>query len=163
MRIADKKRKQMKVRVIAEDNMIFSNMMMMTISGGFGYGGFSCSYILRSYFGCVPSYLSSLSLSKPLSPSSSSEACLKIAAECSVMPFQIFRKKSENLLEEIWNFSGRNPKIVGKKSYSSPDARRGRLLENRCGVQCYELLIGQNCKFQHKSKRGRRSQRPFVI
>ena len=149
MRIADKKRKQMKVRVIAEDNMIFSNMMMMTISGGFGYGGFSCSYILRSYFGCVPSYLSSLSLSRPLSPSSSSEACLKIAAECSVMPFQIFRKKSKNLElpEEI-------PKL------SSP---RTRLLENLCGVQCYELLIGQNCKFQHKSKRGRRSQRPFVI
>ena len=37
----------MKVRVIAEDNIIISNMMMMMISGGF-----SCSYILRSYFGC---------------------------------------------------------------------------------------------------------------
>ena len=37
MRIADKKRKQMKVRVIAEDNIIISNMMMMMISRGFSY------------------------------------------------------------------------------------------------------------------------------
>ena len=29
-------------------------MMMMMISGGFSYRGFSCSYILCSYFGCVP-------------------------------------------------------------------------------------------------------------
>ena len=38
----------MKARVIAEDNITMSNMMM-TITGGF-----SCSYILCSYFGCVP-------------------------------------------------------------------------------------------------------------
>ena len=56
----------MKVRVIAEDNNIISNMMMMMISGGFSYGGFSCSYILRSYFGCMPS-----SSPSPSSPSSS--------------------------------------------------------------------------------------------
>ena len=35
----------MKVRVIAEDNIIISNMM---ISGEFSFGGFSCSYILRA-------------------------------------------------------------------------------------------------------------------
>ena len=47
----------MKVRVIAEDNIIIiiPNMMMMMISGGFSYGGLSYSYILRSYFGCMPS------------------------------------------------------------------------------------------------------------
>ena len=40
MRIADKKRKQMKVKVIAEDNIIISNMMMMMmISVGFSSGG----------------------------------------------------------------------------------------------------------------------------
>ena len=31
-----------------------SNMMMMMISGGFSYGGFSYSYILRSYFDPSP-------------------------------------------------------------------------------------------------------------
>ena len=35
--------------------IIISNMMMMMmISGVFSYGGFSYSYILRSYFGCMP-------------------------------------------------------------------------------------------------------------
>ena len=43
----------MKVRVIDENNIIISNMMMM-ISGGFSFVGFSKSYILRSYFGCMP-------------------------------------------------------------------------------------------------------------
>ena len=62
---------------------------------------------------------------------------------------KVVRKKSQNQ-----NLSKRNPEIFGKKSYSSP---RKRLLENRCGVQCYELLIGRNRKFQHKSKRGRAS------
>ena len=33
--------------------IIISSMMMM-ISGGFSYGGFSYSYILCSYFGCMP-------------------------------------------------------------------------------------------------------------
>ena len=31
------------------------------------------------------------------------------------------------------------------------------LLENGEAVQCYELLIGRNCKFQHKSNGGRSS------
>ena len=73
-----------------------------------------------------------------------------------------------NFQEEIQKPLGRNLKLFDKKSKNRREeiilvTRRGRLLENRCGVQCYELLIGQNCKFQHKSKRGRRSQRPFVI
>ena len=34
--------------------IIISNLAMMMISGGFSYGGFSYSYILRSYFGCMP-------------------------------------------------------------------------------------------------------------
>ena len=43
----------MKVRVIAEDNIIISDimMMMMITSGGFTCGGFSYSYILRTIFG----------------------------------------------------------------------------------------------------------------
>ena len=32
---------------------MYHNMMMMMISGEFSYGGFSCSYILCSYFGWV--------------------------------------------------------------------------------------------------------------
>ena len=35
MRIADKKRIQKKVRVIAEENVIISNMIMLMILGGF--------------------------------------------------------------------------------------------------------------------------------
>ena len=34
--------------------IIISKLAMMMISGGFSYGGFSYSYILRSYFGCMP-------------------------------------------------------------------------------------------------------------
>ena len=56
----------MKVRVIAEGNIMISRMKMM-IFGGFSYGGFSYSYILRSYIGCMPSSSSpSSSSSSPL-------------------------------------------------------------------------------------------------
>ena len=55
----------MKVRVIAEDNIIICNMTMMMIF--FSSGWFSYSYILHSYFGCMPS-----SSSPSSSPSSSS-------------------------------------------------------------------------------------------
>ena len=77
MKIANKKIEQMKVRVAklliyqgctsgimiitifinVLNIIIISNMMMMMmmmISGVFSYGGFSYSYILRSYFGCMP-------------------------------------------------------------------------------------------------------------
>ena len=43
--------------------IIISNLAMMMISGGFSYGGFSYSYVLRSYFGCMPSSSSSSSSS----------------------------------------------------------------------------------------------------
>ena len=41
---------------------------MMMISRGFSYGGFSYSYILRSYFGCMPSSSSSSSASASDTP-----------------------------------------------------------------------------------------------
>ena len=49
----------MKVKFIAENKIIIFNRMMMMISRWFSYGGFSCSYILWSYFSCMPSSSSS--------------------------------------------------------------------------------------------------------